>query len=100
MDKQWFKNEVNKINVPTKEIRESIDKGINRAKREKRFRPKHAMKRTIFVSGAAAVLLLGSGFVSQRCKACWLTSRCLGKRINNSMTMSVKTWWRASLSLN
>ncbi|KJD53887.1 hypothetical protein UZ38_30265, partial [Bacillus amyloliquefaciens] len=64
MDKQWFKNEVNKINVPTKEIRESIDKGINRAKREKRFRPKHAVKRTIFVSGAAAVLLLGSGFVS------------------------------------
>ncbi|XBO86183.1 hypothetical protein AAGG52_23705 [Bacillus licheniformis] len=37
MDKQWFKNEVNKIDVPTKEIRESIDKGINRAKREKGF---------------------------------------------------------------
>ena len=64
MDKQWFKNEVNKINVPTKEIRESIDKGIKRAKREKTFRPKRAVKRTVFVSSAAAVLLLGSGFVS------------------------------------
>ncbi|XBM34355.1 DUF4179 domain-containing protein [Bacillus licheniformis] len=64
MDKQRFKNEVNKIDVPTKEIRESIDKGIKRAKREKTFRPKRAVKRTVFVSSAAAVLLLGSGFVS------------------------------------
>lgn len=64
MDKQWFKHEVDKIDVPQKEIRESIDKGIKRAKREKTFQPKRAVKRTVFVSGAAAVLLLGSGFVS------------------------------------
>lgn len=59
MDKQRFKNEVNKIDVPTKEIRESIDKGIKRAKREKTFRPKRAVKRTVFVSSGNRAPLLG-----------------------------------------
>ena len=75
MDKQRFKNEVNKIDVPTKEIRESIDKGINRAKREKRFRPKRAVKRTIFVSARPPCSFSVAASFPQRCKACWLTSR-------------------------
>ncbi|MDA7025210.1 DUF4179 domain-containing protein [Bacillus sp. CLL-7-23] len=63
MDKNRFKNEVNQIHIPEQELSESISAGIKRANQEKTRRP-NRVKRNIFISGAAAVLLLGSGFIS------------------------------------
>lgn len=65
MDKKWFENEVNQIDVPTQDINQSISEGIMRANKEKTVKPKRGtLKRTVFISGTAAMLLLGSGFVS------------------------------------
>ncbi|PFN09903.1 DUF4179 domain-containing protein [Bacillus cereus] len=64
MDKQWFNDEVNKIDVPKEELNIAIQKGIARAKAEKPVKKIHKKRRIALLTAASICIgVLGSGFV-------------------------------------
>ncbi|PFZ97261.1 DUF4179 domain-containing protein [Bacillus wiedmannii] len=64
MDKQWFNDEVNKIDVPKEDVSIAIKNGIARVQKEKTTK-KIQKRRTITLITAASICIgiLGSGFV-------------------------------------
>ncbi|WP_254610060.1 MULTISPECIES: DUF4179 domain-containing protein [unclassified Bacillus (in: firmicutes)] len=64
MDKQWFNDEVNKIDVPNEELNLAIQKGIAKAKAEKPVKKIHKKRRIALLTAASICIgVLGSGFV-------------------------------------
>lgn len=64
MDKQWFNDEVNKIDVPKEELNIAIQKGIARAKAEKPVKKIYKKRRIALLTAASICIgVLGSGFV-------------------------------------
>lgn len=64
MDKQWFNDEINKIEVPREELHIAITKGMNRAKQEKPAKRKYKRRKIAWLAAASVCIgVLGSGFV-------------------------------------
>ncbi|MGE8206800.1 DUF4179 domain-containing protein [Heyndrickxia sp. NPDC080065] len=65
MDKQWFNDEMNKIDVPHHDVRTAIKQGITKAQKERK-QGKKMMKRLKVPLIASSLLIgvLGSGFVN------------------------------------
>ncbi|MEI4830042.1 DUF4179 domain-containing protein [Bacillus sp. FJAT-53711] len=64
MDKQWFNDEINKIEVPREELYIAITKGMNRAKQEKPVKRKYKRRKIAWLAAASVCMcVLGSGFV-------------------------------------
>lgn len=64
MDKQWFDDEINKIDVPKQELNMSIQKGIARAKAEKPVKKIYKRRKIALLTAASICIgVLGSGFV-------------------------------------
>ncbi|MGG2063637.1 DUF4179 domain-containing protein [Bacillus sp. S14(2024)] len=64
MDKQWFNDEINKIEVPREELHIAITKGMNRAQQEKPVKRKDKRRKIAWLAAASVCMcVLGSGFV-------------------------------------
>ncbi|MGF9965237.1 DUF4179 domain-containing protein [Bacillus rhizoplanae] len=64
MDKQWFNDEINKIEVPREELHIAITKGITRAQQEKPVKRKYKRRKIAWLAAASVCMcVLGSGFV-------------------------------------
>ncbi|MEY8350159.1 DUF4179 domain-containing protein [Bacillus cereus] len=64
MDKQWFRDEVNKVDIPKEELNMAIQKGIARAKAEKPVKKIYKKRRIALLTAASICIgVLGSGFV-------------------------------------
>ncbi|WP_440602982.1 DUF4179 domain-containing protein [Bacillus sp. GB_SG_008] len=64
MDKQWFNDEINKIEVPREELQIAITKGMNRAQQEKPVKRKYKRRKIAWLAAASVCIgVLGSGFV-------------------------------------
>ena len=64
MDKQWFNDEINKIEVPREELHIAITKGITRAQQEKPVKRKDKRRKIAWLAAASVcICVLGSGFV-------------------------------------
>ncbi|WP_243525111.1 DUF4179 domain-containing protein [Bacillus pseudomycoides] len=64
MDKQWFNDEVNKIEIPKQELNLSIQQGMARAKAEKPVKKIDKRRKIALVTAASICIgVLGSGFV-------------------------------------
>ncbi len=62
MNKEWL-DQVDKIEVPKEEVNAVIAKAIAAGKNQKQKRKRKTIKSSIFISSAAASLVLASGFV-------------------------------------
>ncbi|KEK25315.1 DUF4179 domain-containing protein [Bacillus gaemokensis] len=64
MDKQWFDDEINKIEVPREELNIAIKQGIARAQQEKPVKKIHNRRKIALLTAASICIgVLGSGFV-------------------------------------
>ncbi|SFJ15561.1 MULTISPECIES: DUF4179 domain-containing protein [unclassified Bacillus (in: firmicutes)] len=64
MDKQWFNDEINKIEVPREELQIAITKGMNRARQEKPVKRKYNRRKIAWLAAASVCIgVLGSGFI-------------------------------------
>ncbi|MBY0596809.1 DUF4179 domain-containing protein [Bacillus bingmayongensis] len=64
MDKQWFNDEINKVDVPKQELNLAIQKGIARAKTEKPVKKIYKRRKIALLTAASICIgVLGSGFV-------------------------------------
>jgi hypothetical protein len=66
MDKQWFNDEMNKLEVPTADLHNAIKSGMARAKQEKPVKSWKKQRRwkVVGIAAAVSVVILGSGFFS------------------------------------
>ncbi|MFP7492943.1 DUF4179 domain-containing protein [Terribacillus saccharophilus] len=63
MNKQHFKDEINKVNFPRDEVKAAVTKGIKKGRKEKRFRKKYVLKTAVAISSIAASAFLASGLI-------------------------------------
>ncbi|EOA3903074.1 DUF4179 domain-containing protein [Bacillus cytotoxicus] len=64
MDKQWFHDEINQIDVPEEEMRMVIKQGIARAKKDRPMKKKYKKRKIMLLTAASICIgVLGSGFV-------------------------------------
>ena len=64
MDKQWFRDEVNKVDIPKEELNMAIQKGIARAKAEKPVKKIYKKRRiALLIAASICIGVLGTGFV-------------------------------------